>query len=93
MNFGEFFEAATGHPPCAYQCRLAGGGTGRPCESSLINIPTGVGKTAAVVLAWLWNRPGPTTSRATNHWPFENSRANCKSSANSSSEKGRSMWR
>ncbi len=27
-----------------------------PCQSQLINIPTGLGKTAAVVLAWLWNR-------------------------------------
>ncbi len=26
------------------------------CQSQLINIPTGLGKTAAVVLAWLWNR-------------------------------------
>jgi len=56
MNFGEFFEAATGHEPYAYQCRLAGGGTGRPCNSQLLSIPTGLGKTAAVVLAWLWNR-------------------------------------
>ena len=31
--------------------------------------------------------------RPLNHWPFENSRANCKSSAKSSSEKGRSTWR
>ena len=29
------------------------------CRSRLINIPTGLGKTAAVVLAWLWNRLGP----------------------------------
>ena len=26
------------------------------CESMLIDIPTGFGKTAAVVLAWVWNR-------------------------------------
>jgi hypothetical protein len=26
------------------------------CRSRLINILTGLGKTAAVVLAWLWNR-------------------------------------
>jgi hypothetical protein len=25
------------------------------CQSRLIDIPTGLGKTAAVVLAWLWN--------------------------------------
>jgi CRISPR-associated endonuclease/helicase Cas3 len=29
---------------------------GTECQSRLINIPTGLGKTAAVVLAWLWNR-------------------------------------
>jgi CRISPR-associated endonuclease/helicase Cas3 len=29
---------------------------GSDCQSQLINIPTGLGKTAAVVLAWLWNR-------------------------------------
>ncbi|MGF1657170.1 MAG: hypothetical protein ACFCU3_09350, partial [Verrucomicrobiales bacterium] len=27
-----------------------------PCASRLIDIPTGLGKTAGVVLAWLWNR-------------------------------------
>jgi CRISPR-associated endonuclease/helicase Cas3 len=32
---------------------LSGGVDGR---SLLINVPTGCGKTAAVVLAWLWNR-------------------------------------
>ncbi|MBU6402064.1 MAG: hypothetical protein KGS61_17235 [Verrucomicrobia bacterium] len=26
------------------------------CKSQLIKVPTGLGKTAAVVLAWLWNR-------------------------------------
>jgi len=29
---------------------------GTECRSQLIHIPTGLGKTAAVVLAWLWNR-------------------------------------
>lgn len=57
MTFEQFFEAATRHAPYDYQRRLAGGGAGRPCESQLINVPTGLGKTAAVVLAWLWNRP------------------------------------
>ncbi len=70
MNFNQFFKAAMGEerPPYDYQRRLACGerldaaneeqwlrrGTG--CRSQLINIPTGLGKTAAVVLAWLWNR-------------------------------------
>jgi CRISPR-associated endonuclease/helicase Cas3 len=60
MTFGQFFETATGHAPYDYQQRLAGGDAGRPCESQLINVPTGLGKTAAVVLAWLWNRLAPT---------------------------------
>jgi CRISPR-associated endonuclease/helicase Cas3 len=68
MNLDDFFKAATEKPaPYDYQRRLArgeasnrpeaewlAGGTG--CQSRLINIPTGLGKTAAVVLAWLWNR-------------------------------------
>jgi CRISPR-associated endonuclease/helicase Cas3 len=56
MTFERFFKAATGHAPYDYQRRLAGGDAGRPCESQLINVPTGLGKTAAVVLGWLWNR-------------------------------------
>src|SRR5439155_23515597 len=44
------------------------------CRSRLINIPTGLGKTAAVVLAWLWNRlfssrySQPTTINSS-QWP------------------------
>jgi CRISPR-associated endonuclease/helicase Cas3 len=62
MTFAEFFKAATGHEPYDYQRRLAEGDGGglRPCQSQLINIPTGLGKTAAVVLAWLWNRLTPS---------------------------------
>ena len=67
MTFDQFFKAARGdhQAPYAYQCRLAGGEAADPeggfthgtdCRSQLINIPTGLGKTAAVVLAWLWNR-------------------------------------
>ena len=67
MKFDAFFKSATGNTPYDYQCRLACGEaaraakpetltTGRDCQSLLINIPTGLGKTAAVVLAWLWNR-------------------------------------
>ena len=61
MTFGnihEFFRAAFGQEvtPFDYQAKLAGGNKGVACESKLINIPTGCGKTAAVVLAWLWNR-------------------------------------
>ena len=59
MNFDQFFHAATGHAPYDYQRRLAGGEFGQPCASQLITVPTGLGKTAAVVLAWLWNRLAP----------------------------------
>jgi CRISPR-associated endonuclease/helicase Cas3 len=66
MNFPEFFHAATGNGPYDWQRRLARGDKLEgeapsepiPCQSRLINIPTGLGKTAGVVLAWLWNRIG-----------------------------------
>jgi CRISPR-associated endonuclease/helicase Cas3 len=56
MNFADFFRTATGNTPYDYQSRLAGNDPGTACHSQLINVPTGLGKTAAVVLAWLWNR-------------------------------------
>ena len=67
ITYKEFFQKATHNDPYAYQCRLACGpdavpdkpetlAGGTDCQSRLINIPTGLGKTAAVVLAWLWNR-------------------------------------
>jgi len=55
-RFEDFFAAATGHPPYDYQSRLAGGDAGADCKSQLINIPTGLGDTAAVELSWPWNR-------------------------------------
>ena len=68
-GFVAFFHRATGVVPYDYQCRLACGPnvmpnqpetltSGATCQSQLISIPTGLGKTAAVVLAWLWNRIG-----------------------------------
>jgi CRISPR-associated endonuclease/helicase Cas3 len=56
LSFGQFFRSTTGHEPFDYQRNLAGGDSGTACQSHLINIPTGLGKTAAMVLAWLWNR-------------------------------------
>ena len=54
MTFEQFFKSATGgNQPYDYQRRLA---EDPACQSRLIEIPTGLGKTAAVVLAWLWNR-------------------------------------
>lgn len=63
-SFRTFFKRATGHAPYDYQKRLAGGkpsecegpNQGIPCVSQCIDVPTGLGKTAAVVMAWLWNR-------------------------------------
>jgi CRISPR-associated endonuclease/helicase Cas3 len=70
MTFEQFFETATGHPPYDYQRRLAGDtGQPRPCASRLISVPTGLGKTAAVVLAWLWNRLAPTLNSQNRQWP------------------------
>ena len=53
MTYDEFFQRATGSSrPFPYQRRLA--------EAALwpnaLDIPTGLGKTAAVTLAWLWKR-------------------------------------
>ncbi len=53
MDYETFFQTATGHPPYGWQKRLA---ENPDCQSRLIDIPTGLGKTAGVVLAWLWNR-------------------------------------
>jgi CRISPR-associated endonuclease/helicase Cas3 len=67
LPFDNYFHLAIGTLPYGYQCRLACGREANPtnpdslrgsadCRSQLISIPTGLGKTAAVVLAWLWNR-------------------------------------
>ncbi|MFP4203697.1 MAG: CRISPR-associated endonuclease Cas3'' [Opitutales bacterium] len=61
-TYPEFFEAATGHGPYDWQRRLA---EEPECRSRLIDIPTGLGKTAGVVLAWLWNRL--QTAQLSNH--------------------------
>ena len=66
-RFDRLFAKATTHLPHEYQKRLACGARrerryddwlsdGSKCESILIDVPTGFGKTGAVVLAWLWNR-------------------------------------
>lgn len=74
-TFDAFFATATTPPgeaprtPYAYQRRLAGDTPGRACEPQLINIPTGLGKTAAVVLAWLWNRVAHPDSAHRDTWP------------------------
>lgn len=52
MQYRSFFETVTGHrAPYPYQIAL---GTGP--WPTLLDVPTGLGKTAAVVIAWLWRR-------------------------------------
>jgi len=58
MSYTDFFKRATrtekqpdGLKPFPYQCHLAE----KPWPE-LLDVPTGMGKTAAVVLAWLWKR-------------------------------------
>ena len=51
-DFDSFFHEATGNSPYPYQRRLAES----PLNSCLVDIPTGLGKTAAAILAWLWQR-------------------------------------
>ncbi|HCS54135.1 CRISPR-associated helicase Cas3' [Rubinisphaera sp.] len=52
MSYKTFFKSATGFAPYPYQNRLA--------EAELfpevLSVPTGVGKTAAVILAWMYRR-------------------------------------
>jgi CRISPR-associated endonuclease/helicase Cas3 len=53
-TFRDFFKQAMGveRDPYPYQQRLAA----EPIQSRLIHVPTGAGKTAAGILAWLWRR-------------------------------------
>jgi CRISPR-associated endonuclease/helicase Cas3 len=52
MDFDAFFEKATDNRPFPYQRCLA---LNEPLYQ-LLDVPTGAGKTAAVILAWLWRR-------------------------------------
>jgi CRISPR-associated endonuclease/helicase Cas3 len=84
VRFDDFFRVATGHRPFGYQSRLACGerlpdetekdwlARRVRCESRLIHVPTGLGKTAGVVLAWLWNRiqiRNPKSEIRNSEWP------------------------
>lgn len=50
-TFTDFFQKVTGFKPYPFQERLA-------CEAwpELLNIPTGMGKTASIILSWLFKR-------------------------------------
>lgn len=61
MDYSDFFEELTGHPPFPYQKRL-----GAEEFPEVLDIPTGLGKTAGAVVAWMWkrmNEPGATPRR------------------------------
>jgi CRISPR-associated endonuclease/helicase Cas3 len=51
-GFCEFFHQATGYQPFPYQRRMALAET----FPSVLNVPTGAGKTAGAILSWLWRR-------------------------------------
>jgi len=52
LTFRDLFRQATGSMPFAYQRQLANAAS----LPSFVVIPTGLGKTAAAVLGWLWRR-------------------------------------
>lgn len=61
MHYRDFFRHATGLPdPFSYQDRL-----GAEPWPDVLNVPTGLGKTAAVTIAWIYKRrqPDPHTPR------------------------------
>lgn len=64
LAFDELFKRATGNVPFPFQKQLATS----PEFPDLLRVPTGSGKTAAAVLAWLYRRrfhPDPELRRAT----------------------------
>jgi CRISPR-associated endonuclease/helicase Cas3 len=70
-DYASFFSAAYGGTvsPFAFQKKLASilpVHAGCCVRNCLINVPTGMGKTAAVVLAWLWNQ---LNAEAAPQWP------------------------
>lgn len=52
MEFEAWFEKVTGQEPYPYQVRFATD----PNLPQLVDVPTGMGKTAMAVLGWLWRR-------------------------------------
>lgn len=49
-DYSSFFLAATGKRPFPYQEKFAQAST----LPKLMNVPTGTGKTATMVLGWVW---------------------------------------
>jgi len=61
MRFEEFFRKATGYEPYPWQQRVATEGL-----PELVDVETGAGKTAGIVLPWLYRRT--THAAATPAW-------------------------
>lgn len=60
-DFCSYFLATTGHAPFPYQEAFAGS----EAIADLLHVPTGAGKTAAVVVGWMWRRfEAPESVRA-----------------------------
>jgi CRISPR-associated endonuclease/helicase Cas3 len=51
-SFDEWFKRATGNDPFPYQRRFAE----ERKIPELVDVPTGLGKTAMAVLRWIWRR-------------------------------------
>jgi len=51
-SFDRWFQSATGNAPFPYQRRFAEAKE----IPQLVDVPTGMGKTAMAVLGWLWRR-------------------------------------
>lgn len=65
-SYADLAERASGHPPYLWQSRVAEQGL-----PELLSVETGAGKTAGVVLPWLWRRrlhPEQAVRTATPHW-------------------------
>jgi len=51
-SFDKWFQAATGNKPFPYQRQFAKAGD----LPQIVDVPTGLGKTAMAILGWLWRR-------------------------------------
>jgi CRISPR-associated endonuclease/helicase Cas3 len=52
QSYREFFKKATGFEPFPWQLQMVSSDT----VPEIVSVPTGMGKTAGVVLSWLWRR-------------------------------------